>query len=94
MIIIIIIRTFVCAFTRNSITFTAALKPAVKNFHGKLRPGAERTTPAPFQTTLCLLSVSKVCNTHTHALGLSLPEFWVGSHCPKLLADSNQCACV
>lgn len=52
--------------TRSSITLTAALKPAVENFNSKLGPRAKRTTPAPFQTTLCLLSVSKVYHTHPH----------------------------
>lgn len=87
-------RTFECTFTCNSITVTAALKLTVKNIHAKLHPGAEWTTPASFQTTLCLLSVSKVYHTHSHTLATSLPEFWVGSHCPKLLADSNQRVCV
>lgn len=59
-------KRLVCTSTRSSITLTAALKPAVENFNSKLAPRAKRTTPAPFQTTLCLLSVRKVYHTHPH----------------------------
>lgn len=82
---------------REEIALIAALKLTVMYKQAKLHPGAPnspdcRATPGLFQTTLCLLSISKLYRAHTYALPLRLAECSAWSHCLKLLADSALCA--